>query len=432
MKKSGLLFAIALLVLSCSGTPQMSISPIEHDAGKVIAKEKIEVWFVIENTGKTPLIIENIRPLCDCISVEEAMDTIPPGLRDSILVEYVAPEKVGEDVSSLMLRTNADPKNTKLTIKAEVIETKLEKGDSTIAIVPFQNRGIAGGNEYSLDLFRYLVEHLPAGFKPINPNDYANAIQTDPKYGKQAIQDVARKYNRILGIRYGVFGEIRPNPAGGTDASIMLVDGFFHLPIGRILEGMPEDVVYKAISDTINSFLQKPQEYVRQAMLADLQQKWAEQRAKLLNKPAPDITAQDIRTGNNISLSDFRGKPLVIQFFSTDCDHCEEEMEWLSRLVTDHEGIAALGISVNIGERDSVIEYIKDKHLKYPVILPDEKGEKQLDPYYGGATPQTVIISPQGLVVESFAGFSKSVMANFERLLVAMLNQEPQTAPKRE
>ncbi|MGC9314991.1 MAG: DUF1573 domain-containing protein [bacterium] len=432
MRKYGLLLPIVLLALSCSGTPEMTIEPINHDAGILIPQEKIEVWFVLENSGNAPLIIENIRPMCDCITISEQPETIAVGDRDSILVEYVAPEEPGKDESSLMVRTNAEPQNTKLTITADIVEAKLEKSDSTIAVVPFQNSGVPGGNEFSIDLFRHIVERFPEGFQAVNPNEYASAIQADPQYGKLSIQDVARKYNRIMGVRYGVFGEVRPNPAGGIDASIMLVDGFFHLPIGRILENMPKEQLFSAVSDTVNAFLRNPQEYIKQAIMVDMQRKWAEQRAKLLNQPAPEITAKDIRTGEDISLSDFRGKPLVVQFFSTDCEHCEEEMEWLSGLVTEHEGIAALGISVNVGERDSVVEYIQDKNLKYPVILPDEEGEKQLDPYYGGATPQTVIITAQGIVVQSFAGYSKSVMANFEKLLVSMLNPETQTAPKPE
>ena len=107
-------------------------------------------------------------------------------------------------------------------------------------------------------------------------------------------------------------------------------------------------------------------------------------------------------------------------------------MDWLSRMVTEHEDIAALGISVNVGERDSVIEYIRDKNLKYPVLLPDEEDEEQLNPYYGGATPQTVIITPQGIVAQSFVGFSHGVMDDFEKLLIALAKQKEPATPKTE
>ncbi len=432
MRKTELLIAIVLLALSCSGNPQLTVESETYTAGTLMPKAKIEVWFVLKNTGDAPLVIENIRSMCDCITIQAAPDTIAVDTGDSIMVEYIAPEEPGRDESSIMVRTNTEPKNTKLTIVSNVLESKLEKDDSSIVIVPFQNKGVPGGNEFSLEIFRYLTENLPESFRPMNPNTYTEAIQADPGYGTQPIHDVARKLNHALGIRYGVFGEVRPNPRGGIDANIMLVDGFFHLPIGRILQGVPEERLLAALSDTLNSFLTNPREYIKQALMVELQQKWAEQRQKLINNPAPEITAKDIRTGEEISLSDFRGKPLVLQFFSTDCEHCEEEMDWLSGMVTEHEDIAALGISVNVGERDSVIEYIQDKNLKYPVILPDEEGEKQLDPYYGGATPQTVIITPQGVVAQSFVGFSHGVMDNFEKLLIAMIKQKEPTAPKTE
>jgi len=421
MRKIEAIFIIILLALSCSGTPQLAVEPTTYDLGKMMPKERANIWFTLRNPGEEILVIENVRSMCDCIIVETTPDSIPPGGVDSLMVSYIAPDSAGPDQSSLMLRTNTEPKNTKLTVTADVIKSNLEPGDSSVVIVPFQNRGMPGGNEYSLELFKYMAEHMPAGFTPLNPNEYTEAIQGDPHYTKLPIHDVARKWNNILGVRYGVFGEVRPNEGGGVDVNVMVVDGFFHLPLGRIIPNIPADKVNGTVSDTLNSILLNAREYVKQALMADLQQQWAKQRAELINKPAPEITATDVRTNKEISLSDFRGKPLVLQFFSTDCEHCEEEMDWLSNLVTNHPEIAALGISVNVGERDSVINYIKDKNLLYPVILPDEESESQLDPYYGGATPQTVIISPDGIVAQSMVGFSKNALANFEKILQAML-----------
>ena len=95
-------------------------------------------------------------------------------------------------------------------------------------------------------------------------------------------------------------------------------------------------------------------------------------------------------------------------------------MDWLTKLVTAHPEIGALGVSVDIGMLDSVKAFIKNKNLPYPVILPNKEEDKLLDAYYGGATPQTVIISPDGIVVEWLMGSSEKSLVVFERLLLDM------------
>ncbi len=425
MRKTIFFPVIAILALSCSGNPGLLVEPEVHNAGELAPHEKIVTWFTFSNTGGSDLIIENVRSLCDCITVDSIPESIAPGGKDSIRVTYIAPDSAGPDRSALMVRTNSEPKNTKLIIESIVLKAMLTLDDSSVVVVPFQNVGVPGGSEFTMQLFKHLVENLPAGFEPVNPNSYTKKIQNDPKYNVDPLHDVARKWCNLTGIRFAVFGEVKKSAAGeGVDMSLMVVDGLFHLPMGRLLNGIPEEQVPSSCSDTLNAILSNLREYEKQAFMAELQQKWAKQRAELLNKPAPDIVAEDVRSGETISLKSFAGKPLVLQFFSTDCDHCEEEMNWLSELVTAHPEIAALGISVDVGERDSVISYIQDKNLKYPVILPSEENEAQLDPYYGGATPQTVIVSPEGIVIQSLVGFSRGAMASFEKMLLAMVQKK--------
>ncbi|MCK5832765.1 DUF1573 domain-containing protein [bacterium] len=410
------------LALSCSGEPKLSVEEPIYTAGQLAPRERKTVWFKLSNEGDKELVIENIRSLCDCIVVEQAPETIQPQSSDSLKVVYTAPDSAGPDESYLMLRTNSDPKNMKLGIKSTVLEVKLTREDSSIVIFPFQVSGLADGQKFSLDIFQYLIEHVPPGYTAKNPNEMTNKFRDDPAFEKEPLNDVARKWSNLLGIRFVVLGDARPSVTGeGLDLSIMLVDGTFRLPIGKRITGIEMENAFKATSDTIAYILSNLGELEKQAFIADLQRKWAEQRAAMIGKPAPPLAAENIISGKTIGIDNFKGSPLIIQFFSSDCDHCEEEMEWLKGLIQEHSDIAALGVSVDVGEIDSVKNFIKGKELNYPVILPTEENEKQLDPYYGGATPQTVIISPEGIVVEYFMGANSRTYAKFEKLLIGML-----------
>ncbi len=416
------IIVIAVLALSCSGEPRLSVDEEIYNTGKLAPREKKVHWFILNNEGDADLVIENIRSLCDCIEIESAPDTIPPGESDSIKVIYVAPDSAGPDESYLMVRTNTEPNNIKLGFLAEVLPVKLTAADSSIVVFPFQVSGIEDAQKFSLDIFQYIVEHLPEGYPPQNPNELTKQLREDPGFRIEPLHDVARKWANILGIRFVVIGDTRPSASGeGLDIGIMLVDGTFRLPIGKRITGVSKDDAFAVVSDTVAFMLNNLFPMEKQAFIADLQRKWAEQRSKMIGNPAPPLVAENIIDGKQVDINDFKGKPLIIQFFSSDCDHCEDEMDWLSDLVERHPDIGALGVSVDIGEIDSVRSFIEERKPTYPVILPTEENEKQLDPYYGGATPQTVIISPEGTVVEYFMGFSMQTLDKFEKLLISML-----------
>jgi len=423
MKLHGIaLAALVAFALSCSGGPQIAVDSEVRDLGDLVPRERKTVWFKLSNDGDAELVIENIRPLCDCIVIGNAPEKIAEKSADSIEVAYTAPDSTGPDESYLMVRTNAEPRNLKLGIHANVIGIKLTAADSSIVVMPFQVHGLADGQKFSLDIFQHVVQNLPERFPPKSPNEITIKIRDDPSFEKEPLHDVVRKWANVLGVRYVVIGDARPSARGeGLDLSIMLVDGMFRLPMGKRISGVPRSAAFDVTSDTLNFMLANISSLSREAFMTDLQRKWAEQRAAMIGKPAPPLSAEDIRTGKLVSVSDFKGKPLIVQFFSQDCDHCEEEMNWLTGLVTRHPEIAALGVSVDVGELDEVRALIDEKKPNYPIILPSEENEKQLDPYYGGATPQTVIISPEGIVVEYFMGFSRQTLDRFEQILIGMI-----------
>ncbi len=419
------ILVFAVFALSCSGEPQLSVDQAIYKTGELVPREKRVHWFKLTNNGDAELIVENVRPLCDCIEIDSVPKAIAPGATDSLKATYTAPDSAGPDNSYLMIRTNTKQKDTKLGFQAEVMPVKLTAADSSVVVFPFQVSGMPDGQKFSLDIFQYIVEHLPKRFPAKNPNEMTKHLGEDPAFEVEPLHDVARKWANILGIRFVVLGDVRPSATGkGLDISIMLVDGTFRLPVGKRIVGVPKEAAFASAADTLSSMLANLFSLEKQAFVADLQRKWGEQRKKMIGKPAPPLEAEEILTGKKIDVADFAGKPLIIQFFSSDCEHCEGEMDWLANLVREHPDIAALGVSVDIGEIDSVRNFIKGKELPYPIILPTKENEKQLDPYYGGATPQTVIISPEGIVAEYFMGFSTQTLGQFEKILIGMAEKK--------
>ena len=94
---------------------------------------------------------------------------------------------------------------------------------------------------------------------------------------------------------------------------------------------------------------------------------------------APDITLNDLY-GNEIALSDYKGKIVYLNFWGTWCPACQSELGSLQELYTTYEEsdeVAVLTL-INGAYRESGIENAKEfmeaNELTFPVLY-DETGE---------------------------------------------------------
>src|SRR5579862_1839412 len=99
-----------------------------------------------------------------------------------------------------------------------------------------------------------------------------------------------------------------------------------------------------------------------------------EAREVKLTKPAPDFTLKDAK-GARISLSDFKGKVVVLNFWATWCGPCKVEIPWFIELQSTYaaRGFTVLGVSMDEDGWKVVSPYMAEKKINYPVVLGDEK-----------------------------------------------------------
>ncbi|HZT04219.1 MAG TPA: TlpA disulfide reductase family protein [Steroidobacteraceae bacterium] len=87
----------------------------------------------------------------------------------------------------------------------------------------------------------------------------------------------------------------------------------------------------------------------------------------------PQITLPDMQ-GTARSLSDWKGHPLVLNFWATWCAPCRREIPLLKRLRQERsaEGVEVIGIAVDF--RDAVQRYAREMHIDYPVLIGEQDG----------------------------------------------------------
>ncbi|MFM2435267.1 MAG: hypothetical protein RL063_1248 [Pseudomonadota bacterium] len=133
----------------------------------------------------------------------------------------------------------------------------------------------------------------------------------------------------------------------------------------------------------------------------------------VLNESADKISTQSFfaaklpnENGINQSLSQYKGKIIVLNFWATWCPPCREEMPELSQLQQQYQdrNVVVLGIAVD--EIGLVKEFTQTSPVSYPLVA-DENTGMGLAINLGndkGVLPYTVIIDANGKVIKTFFG----------------------------
>ena len=100
--------------------PVIEFEKTEHDFGKMLQGEQVSYTFKFKNVGNAPLIVSNIEKTCGCTSPDFSKEPIKPGGEGRITITYDSKGHKGFQNNRLIVKTNANPSETMLRIKAQV------------------------------------------------------------------------------------------------------------------------------------------------------------------------------------------------------------------------------------------------------------------------------------------------------------------------
>ena len=118
---------------------------------------------------------------------------------------------------------------------------------------------------------------------------------------------------------------------------------------------------------------------------------------------APDFSLKTL-DGAHVSLSDYKGKVVVLNFWATYCVPCKTETPWFVDLQKKHaaDGLQVIGITMDEPENKRVSKFVSDLGVNYPIAFGDYD---TADAYnHVQALPVTFFITRDGKIAKTVRG----------------------------
>ena len=138
----------------------------------------------------------------------------------------------------------------------------------------------------------------------------------------------------------------------------------------------------------------------------------------MTGKVAPSFTLVDLE-GKKVSLKDYKGRPVLVNFWATWCAPCKLEMPWFEEFRQKYapQGFEILGIAEDDAGKDVIAKAVKRINVSYPILLTDQK----VAPAYGGVDylPESFYVDRNGIVEIQTSGLGSKdeIEANIKRLV---------------
>ena len=120
---------------------------------------------------------------------------------------------------------------------------------------------------------------------------------------------------------------------------------------------------------------------------------------------APNFTLTDIE-GNAIQLTDFQGKKILLNFWTSWCRYCKAEMTELIEFYRVKEDSELVVLSINVSSEERKIEdahqFVKENNLPFPVVFDEDGAITEL--YRVQGYPTNIFIDQSGIIRQKIVG----------------------------
>ena len=119
---------------------------------------------------------------------------------------------------------------------------------------------------------------------------------------------------------------------------------------------------------------------------------------------APELVLDSVDGSGTISLADQQGKVVLVDLWATWCPPCIAELPHLQAMsdVLAPDDFLMLGIVLESGEREEVVDFLAEKKVTYTQVMGEEDTGEAFGPFLG--YPTKYLIDRDGVVVKRYFG----------------------------
>jgi cytochrome c biogenesis protein CcmG, thiol:disulfide interchange protein DsbE len=122
------------------------------------------------------------------------------------------------------------------------------------------------------------------------------------------------------------------------------------------------------------------------------------------SEPAPAFELRSL-DGTTVSLDDYRGQVVLVNFWASWCPPCRVEMPGFERVYRQRrdEGFVILGIATDTHAEDAIREFVTEHDITYPILL----ANRDVIVDYGGirALPESFLVDRDGIIRHRVIGY---------------------------
>jgi thiol-disulfide isomerase/thioredoxin len=128
--------------------------------------------------------------------------------------------------------------------------------------------------------------------------------------------------------------------------------------------------------------------------------------------PAPDVTLKDL-DGKDLSLAQYKGKVVLVNFWATWCEPCQVEIPWLIEIQQKYaaKGFTVLGIAMDEDGARVVTPWVQKERfdvngsksqMNYPIVIGNDAAADK----FGGLLgyPTSLLVTRDGKIVKRITG----------------------------
>lgn len=134
---------------------------------------------------------------------------------------------------------------------------------------------------------------------------------------------------------------------------------------------------------------------------------------------APQFALSDLK-GVQVKLDEYKGKIVMVEFFTTWCAPCQMAAPDVQALYQKYKdrGFVVLGITIEGRQEDALNSFTKQHSITYPILIDDGATSRRYEVF---SIPTSYLIDRQGVIISKHMGFNPDLPQALSREIEAHL-----------